>query len=604
MNSLLLRKLIPVFIFLLTACGGGEGDEATSDDFTSDVLPVSPNEIEFLTHLDQTEKLIMSYPKDWRRQGHYNLKGTNVLTVFIEPNDSSADTFQEKLFLLKAESIPELTGQYITVTQDISTESTHISGGVGVKTIYDAVVEDDEFIAPKSTLLRMMQISFEFNNTAYALLYIAERSQFNKNSEIINFISGSLVVGQEIMTNFQLNSDEDQPGKPAISNDGENFLIISCRNIKTRPAKMDLVGRILKKGRSLGEEFFIHESLPFQRTECSSLKYGVVFDGSQYLVTYSTKLNNSVRVLGKKISVNGEVLDNNPIDISQNDTGAAKEPSVSFDGNRTLIVWSNEDVIEGRFIDLNGNITPSFLIAEDLSNTYNNNSNIHGYTTQIAYSNNQFMVVWSPYRYDQFNSSGLILGQLLDLSGNTLKPEPIVIRANSNPNVSLPYGPQIASDGDNFLVAWFEKDPDDPEASIYTKHFSNSAELIDNASKLPVKIVSSAIDTPYQEDKIDISKKYLNLAYNKGNYMLLWSSTTYEQVDGVYGVKVSKNLDKISRAIPIAGIRNYNISSHRAQKPSQSSISYSNDQTIIIWASRDGYANGIEGWYIDENTFN
>ena len=87
--------------------------------------------------------------------------------------------------------------------------------------------------------------------------------------------------------------------------------------------------------------------------------------------------------------------------------------------------------------------------------------------------------------------------------------------------------------------------------------------------------------------------------------MILWTLHSHRDLEDVYGVKVSRDLKTISSPIPIAGIRDY-ITSNRAKHPNQSNISYSNNQALIIWPSRDGYADGtdgIEGWYIDVNTF-
>jgi len=79
------RKIILLFGLFVTSCGGNDAD-AVSKDMTSVVLPISPNDTEFLTHLDQREKLTMLYPKEWSRHSYYYLSDDNLLAVFIEPS--------------------------------------------------------------------------------------------------------------------------------------------------------------------------------------------------------------------------------------------------------------------------------------------------------------------------------------------------------------------------------------------------------------------------------------------------------------------------------------------------------------------------------------
>lgn len=63
----------------------------------------------------------------------------------------------------------------------------------------------------------------------------------------------------------------------------------------------------------------------------------VAYDGTRFLVVYSASVGNSVVLQGKRVALDGTVLDAQPISVSG--TGEGTSPVVSFDGTNFVVGW-------------------------------------------------------------------------------------------------------------------------------------------------------------------------------------------------------------------------------------------------------------------------
>jgi hypothetical protein len=548
------------------------------------VVPIDPSTVNFVTHLEFQEKISMVFPENWNRDSSFS--EPELLVVFIEPSEGPTDQFLENVALVKVDNMTEVidSGE-VTNIQEISSIPIDIAGFSGQEEIFDADVAGAEALD-----LRFMLIGFEFNGFVYALLYSAERSVFERNIEIVRHMASRLNLGQVIFSDMPSSSDLTKPGKIAIANDGENFLLVSCREAVNLTGP-ELVGRIVRIDRSMNDEFSIYSGGGTEN--CTFISHNVTFDGNNYLVTYSTTHDGNRRILGTRISPVGGLVDNVPIDISRNENGSALESTLAFDGSRSLVVWhergATED-IKGAFIDANGSVTSSFTIESNLVARYSD-PNILIVTPQVAYGNLQYMVIWSPYFSQSFDTEP-IYGQQIDLSGNLLLPDAIEIRSDTG-EINPRYA-QIATDGSSYLIGWIEgflqpSVTSTGRFSVYARQVSASGELQNgNASELGVEIAP----------EVELSKDFLDLSFDNGNYLFLWSAVGPDPETGVYGVQVSADLSNISPPVPIVGTDADTILGDLTA-PSQANISYSNERSFSVWPSR----GEVEGWFIENITF-
>jgi hypothetical protein len=176
----------------------------------------------------------------------------------------------------------------------------------------------------------------------------------------------------------------------------------------------------------------------------------VAWNGQNWLVVWVTRSisNPNVQtVVGVRVSPEGAVLDATPI-VFINNTNSSDNPnylSVSSDGANWAIIWgkgSYNSQINGARVSPDGNLldaTPKIL-HDDPNFTA-------PFWADIAYSNNQFLVVW-----EIISGSGHgIRAQRFD---NNLNPlgSPFTVNFSGGDATSA----RVASDGTNYLVIWRE----------------------------------------------------------------------------------------------------------------------------------------------------
>ncbi len=132
--------------------------------------------------------------------------------------------------------------------------------------------------------------------------------------------------------------------------------------------------------------------------------------------------------------------------------GAWDKAEVAFDGERFLVVWTefgdsydNRDIY-GCFVNASGEMGTPFAIADN------------EYTQQepaVAFNGMHYFVVW--YHFEFANPvSNAIRGRLLDKEGNLLFEE-VEIHSSIGTSTGTTEFPDVASDGDGFLVVWREE---------------------------------------------------------------------------------------------------------------------------------------------------
>ncbi len=163
----------------------------------------------------------------------------------------------------------------------------------------------------------------------------------------------------------------------------------------------------------------------------------VIWAGQNYFVTYLDAVfeTRSGIVKVQRVSPQGVVLDDGT-NVGPGDYN----PEIAYDGNRCLIVWSEEfHGVMGRFVNADGQTEgPSFEIGTT-----------EGISTipSVQFGSEYYLVVWAdfcPAGTDQD-----IYGQLISTDGNLVGNKILIAEGTTNQN-----SPTLTFTGSEFLVVW------------------------------------------------------------------------------------------------------------------------------------------------------
>jgi hypothetical protein len=295
----------------------------------------------------------------------------------------------------------------------------------------------------------------------------------------------------------------ESPGnknEPTVVFDGTNFFV-TWRD--DRNGEDDIFGaRFTSEGELIGDEIVI--------STIGGDEWGqeVTFDGTNYFVAWSDYRNGSADIYGARIDQSGNVLDPNGIAIC-NAASDQEYPRVSAGASSYLVVWEDyridpaADYYGGR-VEFNGTVLdPDGFIIKDGPDDQ--------YWGDVDYDGVNWFVIWGG-TYE-------ILGTRISSSGNILDPGGIVV---SPPNIDGYYN-RLEFDGTNYLITWY-----DYTADIRAARITTSGTLLD-------------------PDGIDISVQFYDesfpaIGYGNGKFFIAWMD---ERNGGygadIYGARVSTN---------------------------------------------------------------
>jgi hypothetical protein len=264
-----------------------------------------------------------------------------------------------------------------------------------------------------------------------------------------NDIYGSRISASGTVTDpsgILISASAQAQGKPAVASDGTNYLVV-WEEARSGGYSTDIYGmRIDASGRQLDDDAIAIS------TSTGSQNYpAVAFDNdSTYLVVWQDDRSGTNDIYGARVTASGNVLDPPGIAISTA-TSRQQFPSVAADGTNFLVVWSDErggspsgDDIYGTLVQPNGNVvSPSGNIIADDAYWQDNPS--------VAFDGTNYLVVWDDYGSGTFETD--IYGVRVNQSGIPIDASSITISTADNGQLR----PDIAFDGTNYLVVWFDK---------------------------------------------------------------------------------------------------------------------------------------------------
>ncbi len=581
--------LVTLAAMFLSACGGGGGGGGSGGSGgTGGVTPIDPSTVTFVDHFVAEAKATLPYPGSWTRDV---VPGEpEILAIFIEGVQGGNDTFRENVTLISVDGSNLRNASGVTNISEVSSTSVSIDGFAGQETVFDASVPGE------STEFRFMEISFESDGKAFGLFYIAVRSDFNRNADIIRHMAQNMRVGQIIFDNLFLGSNLETPGNTPVANDGNNFLVVSCRESGSFPFPAELIGQLVGPDRQkIGAEILIHAGVDTGNTGCDFTRPRITFDGTNFLVSYMAALNDRRHIVAKRVSTNGLLIDNTPIDVSGVFPGAMFEPAAVYTGSQHLVVWHHDvsndinDEILGAFVDPDGSVSTTFVVFDQLRNLYPDQFGNFLSRPEVALGANGLMIVLSPrFARDVRQPARPIYAQILDLSGAVLLSSPLLVREDNGDN---PRYAQVTSDGQSYFVTWIEGLLDQGTISsglfgVYGRQITTGGQLANgDATTLGLEIAPQVSG---------LSREDLNVTTANNQYYLVWSNTTFGTDLGIYGNKVSVDLSTVTPIIAISGTRDmtFNTSMPRVSHPT---LSFTPTDSLATWPTRDGI---VDGWLL------
>ncbi len=242
--------------------------------------------------------------------------------------------------------------------------------------------------------------------------------------------------------------------------------------------------------------------------DCTSVSPKVIFDGNNYLVTYSIddSLDNDTKtsLYAKRISFDGNVIDDTPILISNYKNHLNHSSyDIVFDGGNSVAVWYDEvpDDSNGQirkiiasFISPNGTVNPQFSIHE-LPESYGN-----PVSPMVRSNQNNILIAWEGrFEYE---------AKEISFDGNHISSELINPILESSENQ---YDITITPTDSEFIFSWWES------GDIHALRVSNG-ELIYSAPSNATELISSLDDE---------SLGFVNASYFDGSLEFLYEIDSY-----------------------------------------------------------------------------
>ena len=238
----------------------------------------------------------------------------------------------------------------------------------------------------------------------------------------------------------------------------------------------------------------------------------VAFDGTNFLVVWSSEHGDTDDIHGARVSPSGNVLDSVEIVVSDAPDYQVY-PAVAFDGTNYLVVWEDcrtAGGIYGARVSRNGEVLDSAGIAISIATSGLN-------APAIAFGGADFLVVWADFRND---TSLDIYGARVSRDGTVLDPEGIAFSAAAA-DQDLPV---TAFDGTNFLVAWEDYRRSDT-ADVFGTRVDQGGNVLD-PDGIAISIAADRQGVPV-------------VAFDSANCLVVWEDRRDGHDYNVYGARVT-----------------------------------------------------------------
>ena len=301
----------------------------------------------------------------------------------------------------------------------------------------------------------------------------------------------------------------------------------------------------------------------------------VIFDGTNYFVVWEDGRGSGVHIYGARVSPSGTVLD--PTGLAISTTTAFNQrmynPAVAFDGTNYLVVWNEQSGFTGpmdmygTFVSGAGVAFDSFYVSVDFGDQTH---------AALAFDGTNYLAAWMDTRV---NNTPNIRATRITPAGLLLDPGGFVMSPNTLPK----YGPALAFNGTNYLVAWAEYRA--PQFDIYGARVTPAGTVLDAAGLALVQGTDS--------------QDYPQLVARGTEYLMTWIDYRSGNAD-IYASRVSAAgtmLDGQGVALVVAP--DYQTLPSVATNGTGYLVAWQDPRTTDIYAGRMNLTGGV----LDPNGF-
>lgn len=188
------------------------------------------------------------------------------------------------------------------------------------------------------------------------------------------------------------------------------------------------------------EPFLLDTTITWAAAYQDQVWPSLVFDGSNYLVTWLDTSTEHVRIHGARITRSGNILD--PAGIIFSRHAVKKRPVLASCGKNSLVIWFTGNSLKARRLDQDGTI----LDKDALTICTYDSTNSQIFTASALFNGSQYIIVWGQYRQSQY----ALFFARMKTTGELLEPNGILIHSCEQAfyDCVLGYG------GSNHLLVW------------------------------------------------------------------------------------------------------------------------------------------------------
>jgi len=233
---------------------------------------------------------------------------------------------------------------------------------------------------------------------------------------------------------------------PAVSFDGTNHLVV-WQGRKSGNANNIFFARVTAEGTVIDSS-----PVPVASSSTDQSYPAVDFDGSNYLVVWSEKINNSNwGIMGARVTPQGDVLDADPVQFNSiTPSGKIRKLILSWNGESHLVGWMVSFKI-GRWSLYGKRVGPNLEILDltDINIESDGFKKAYLYPA-IAWDGSDYLLVWEELDGGRFFG---ISGASVNTEGQSIEISGPVLVSFSEETTHSSY-PALATIGETALVVW------------------------------------------------------------------------------------------------------------------------------------------------------
>ena len=360
--------------------------------------------------------------------------------------------------------------------------------------------------------------------------------------------------------NFQITIDLQDDFSPVIASNDHRYLAVWYRKTKSG---FDIYGtRIEENGEIIDEE-----GIEICTASNDQMFPSVASDGENFLVVWQDKRSGKRwDIYGTIVTNDGQVLSPFPIATGKL-TYDQVSPNLAFDGENYLVVWQGKKNaklwnIYFAWVSKDGKVLDEIpaLLNPSLKNQA---------SPAVAFNGENYFIVWQDFRSDKFwdiyGARVTPSGEVFDKKGNPISQ--ILPNDQENTYMWNKWRPVLSWDGKFFLVVWM------------TSREENKWYLEGKRVGMDGK-PADLEDVPIQVDTTN--KVFPVIQWDGDQYILIWEEEP-EGESKICGASILPQLKpfEISEAVPITPIISPDVIN-----PSYPGISKIRDEVLIVWQGK------------------